>query len=285
MLSHDVDVIRKHLSFKREIRLLLSMILVDKKPKEVFKRIKDFVDINMRKVKEDPFDTFEYIMNLEDEKNYKSSFYFMADEKTYDLKSIRVKEIFKGIIDKGSEIGFHPGLNTCNNKQNFKSQLNMLEKNINSINILGVRQHYLSFNGSTTWTVQDDCGLKYDTTVCFPEQAGFKVGYCLPYNAYDLTANKALKLIEIPLVLMEGSIFDYMDLNYDESVKYIKGLIGQVKKHNGVFAILWHNSAITNEYNKYSRDVFTWLYSFVEKENCIVQSGINLYEIFLDKTM
>lgn len=283
MISHDVDVIRKHLSPKREIRLLLSMILIDKKPKEVFKRMKDFIDINIRKVKKDPFDTFKYILKLENEKNFKSSFYFMADAKTYDLKSSRIQELFKDIIDKGSEIGFHPGLNTASNKKNFKSQLDLLEDNINTMNVSGVRQHYLSFNASKTWVIQDDCELKYDTTVCFPEQAGFKVGYCLPYNTYDLTSNMALNLIEIPLILMEGSLFDYMDLNYGQSVKYIKELMGQVKKHNGVFVTLWHNSALTKEYNKYSRAVFTWLYSFVEKENCIVQSGINIYKMFLEK--
>jgi hypothetical protein len=285
MLSHDVDVIRKHLSFKREIRLLLSMILIDKKPKDVFSRMKDFIDINVLKVKKDPFDTFEYIMKLEDEKNFKSSFYFMADEKTYNLKSIRTQEIFKDIIEKGSEIGFHPGLNTSNNKMNFKNQLTMLQGNMNNMSISGVRQHYLSFNASKTWIIQDDCGMKYDTTACFPEQAGFKVGYCLPYNAYDLANNKTLRLIEIPLILMEGSLFDYMDLNYDESVEYIKELIDQVKKYNGVFVTLWHNSAITNEYNKYSSDVFKWLYSFIEKENCIVQSGINVYKMFLEKSI
>jgi hypothetical protein len=283
MVSHDVDVVRKHLSFKREIRLLLSMILIDKKPKEVFARIKGFIDINLRKVTKDPFDTFEYIINLENEKNFKSSFYFMADAKTYDLKSSRVQEITKDIINRGSEIGFHPGLNTSSNKENFRKQLDMLEDNINNGIISGVRQHYLSFNASKTWVIQENCQLKYDTTVCFPEQAGFKVGYCLPYNAYDLVSNISLNLIEIPLILMEGSLFDYMGLNYEESVKYIKELIGQVKKHNGVFVTLWHNSALTKEYNKYSKDVFTWLYSSIEKENCIVQSGINLYKMFLEQ--
>ncbi|GCD11356.1 polysaccharide deacetylase family protein [Clostridium tagluense] len=284
MLSHDVDIITQHLSFKREIRLLFSMILIDRKPRQVFKRISDFINIKILKVQKDPFDTFDYIMNMEREKKFKSSFYFMADRKTYDLKSNRVKEIFKKILDNGCEIGFHPGLNTSNDKENFKNQLAILENNIEDTFVLGVRQHYLSFHNSRTWVIQDECKLQYDSTVCFPEQAGFKVGYCLPYQTYDLTNNSSLDLIEIPLILMEGSLFDYMNLNYEESVEYIKELIFQVQKHSGVFAILWHNSAITSQYNKNSKQVFKWLYSYFEKQNCIVQSGINIYKMFLGQT-
>ncbi|MBZ9687626.1 polysaccharide deacetylase family protein [Clostridium estertheticum] len=284
MLSHDVDIITKHLSFKREIRLLLSMILIDKKPRQVFKRISDFINIKILKVQKDPLDTFDDILDLESEKNFKSSFYFMADEKTYDLKSNRVKEIFKNILDSGCEIGFHPGHNTSNDKRNFKNQLATLKGNIAETDVFGVRQHYLSFHGSKTWVIQDGSGLKYDSTVCFPELAGFKVGYCLPYKTYDLTQNSSLDLIEIPLILMDGSLFDYMNLNYEQSEEYIKKLILQVQKYSGVFVILWHNSAITKEYNQYSKQVFSWLYTFVEKQNCIVQSGINIYKMFLGQT-
>jgi hypothetical protein len=39
----------------------------------------------------------------------------------------------------------------------------------------------------------------------------------------------SLNLIEIPLILMTGSLFDYMDLNYDKSVKCIEALMGQVE--------------------------------------------------------
>lgn len=283
MLSHDVDIIRKHLSFKKEIRLLLSMILIDRKPKEVFRRINDFISISLFKSKSDPFDTFEYIMNLEKEKNFKSSFYFMADEKTYNLKSSKVKQLFKDIIKNGSEIGFHPGLNTCNNEQNFKKQLELLQNNTLDTKIQGVRQHYLSFNGSKTWAIQQNCGIKYDSTTCFPQQAGFKVGYCLPYNAYDLSNNVALNLVEIPLILMDGCLFDYMNLDYEESIKCIKSLISEVEKYNGVFVILWHNSALTEEYNKHARKVFRWLYSFIEKQSCSAEAGISIYRRFLEK--
>ena len=84
---------------------------------------------------------------------------------------------------------------------------------------------------------------------------------------------------------MDGCLFDYMNLNYDQSVDCIKSLTNEVKKYNGVFVILWHNSALTEEYNQYSRDVFMWLYSFIEKQNSIATSGINICNMFLGKTI
>jgi hypothetical protein len=276
LLSHDVDVVSKYLSFIREVRLQLSILLINRKPLEVLKRIRGYVATNICKIEQDPCDTFEMILSMEREKGYNSSFYFMADGKGYSPKNKKVKNIIKKVIHAENEIGFHPGLGTAQDESLFSKELTIFNKEFNGTDKIGIRQHYLSFNAQKTWPIQEKHGIRYDSTLCFPDQAGFKVGYCLPYKPYDLKKNKIIELWEIPLIVMDGSLMQYMKLDFEKSVEYIMQLVEKVEMHKGIFVLLWHNSAISKEYNIHSRDIFQWFYDYIKNCNCDVTSGENI---------
>ncbi|MBU3100277.1 MULTISPECIES: polysaccharide deacetylase family protein [Clostridium] len=281
LLSHDVDVVSKYLTFLREVRLQLSILLIDRKPIEVLRRIKGYIATELCKTEKDPCDTFNMILTMEKSKGYNSSFYFMADGKGYSPNNRKVKEILKQISYGRNEIGFHPGLGTSDNENLFNKEFMIFKKNFMGVGKVGVRQHYLSFNAQKTWSIQEKYGINYDTTLCFPERAGFKGGYCLPYKPYDLKNDRIVDVWEIPLIVMDGSLMQYMKLDFMGSVKYIKELIQKVEIHKGVFVLLWHNSAISNEYNIHSRDIFQWFYDYIKTCNCDVTSGgdiISKYE-------
>ena len=276
LLSHDVDVITKYLSFLREIRLQISILLINKKPLEVLKRIKGYVVTKLCKFQQDPCDTFDMILDMEKDKGYNSSFYFMADGKGYNAKNKRVRGIIKRVISANNEIGFHPGLGTDHDESLFNKEITLFRKEFNGTDKIGIRQHYLSFNAQKTWSIHEKNGVNYDTTLCFPEQAGFKVGYCLPYKPYDLKNNRIIDIWEIPLIVMDGSLMQYMQLDFERSIEYIKELLGKVEIHKGIFVLLWHNSAISNEYNIHSKDIFQWFYDQIKNYNCDVSSGENI---------
>ena len=276
LLSHDVDVVSKYLTFLREIRLQVSILLINRKPLEVLKRIKGYVTTELCKIQQDPCDTFDMILKMEKDKGYNSSFYFMTDGKGYSPKSRKVKAIIKRIIHEKNEIGFHPGLGTAHDESLFNKELITFKKEFNGIDKIGIRQHYLSFDAQKTWSIQEKHGINYDTTLCFPEQAGFKGGYCLPYKPYDLKNDRIIDIWEIPLIVMEGSLMQYMHLDFERSVEYIKDLIEKVEAHKGIFVLLWHNSALSKEYNIHSRDVFQWVYDYIKNCNCDVTSGENI---------
>ena len=276
LLSHDVDVVSKYFSFLREIRLQLSILLINRKPLEFLKRIRGYVATKLGKTHEDPCDTFDMILKMEKEKGYNSSFYFMSDGKGYSPKNKKVKGILKQLIYSNNEIGFHPGLGTAHDESLFKKELDMFRKEFKGNDKIGIRQHYLSFNAQKTWAIQEKYGIHYDTTLCFPEQAGFKVGYCLPYKPYDLKRDRIMDIWEIPLIVMDGSLMQYMHLDFERSVEYIKELMEKVEMHKGIFVLLWHNSAISKEYNIHSKDIFQWFYDYIKSCNCDVTSGENI---------
>ncbi|RLD51239.1 MAG: hypothetical protein DRJ05_18645 [Bacteroidetes bacterium] len=47
--------------------------------------------------------------------------------------------------------------------------------------------------------------------------------------------------------MMEGTLRDYMSLEPEKAMEFIKDLIGEVKAVNGTFISLWHNESLSNE--------------------------------------
>jgi peptidoglycan/xylan/chitin deacetylase (PgdA/CDA1 family) len=280
VLSHDVDSISKFLPLAKELRLQLSMLLGDKKPHLFYKRLYEYIDKKINKSYEDPFDTFDYILNLEKEYNFKSSFYFMTDNKTYKTTDNLTKSILNKVKKYNCEIGFHPGLGTSNNKEEFNRQSKLFKKDMKTDSQFGIRQHYLSFISGSTWEIHNDAGAMYDTSICYPQVAGFKAGYCLPYKVYSLSKNKILDLWEVPLIVMEGTLLQYMKLNLQVAKKYCIDLLNEIERYKGVFVLLWHNSALCDEFDPHARALFEWMYKELAKRNCITDSASNIISRF-----
>jgi len=110
--------------------------------------------------------------------------------------------------------------------------------------IFGGRQHYLRWKTPDTWRILEKAGLKYDTTLSFADHEGFRCGICLPYKPFDVLENRVLDIWELPLTVMDGSLFNYQNLTPEEGFWRIKSIINTVKKYQGVFVLLWHNSSL-----------------------------------------
>jgi len=87
-------------------------------------------------------------------------------------------------------------------------------------------------------------GLKYDTTLSFADHEGFRCGICFPYKPFDVLKNRVLNIWELPLTVMDGSLFNYQNLIPEEGFQRIKSIINTVKKYQGVFVLSWHNSSL-----------------------------------------
>lgn len=106
---------------------------------------------------------------------------------------------------------------------------------------LGGRQHLLRW-WPGTWADWEACGLAYDSTVGFSDLPGFRAGTCHPYRPWLIEENREADLLEIPLVLMEGTLFDYMRLPLNECLEAFDRLLRRCEAVGGVFTLLWHNS-------------------------------------------
>lgn len=297
-LTHDVDTVRKYKIYP-PLRTIGSLVVKDKNLKKAFALI---IDYSKAKLDKDPYDNFSYIMDLENKYGFKSSFYFMSGGNTkydgsYSINDSYIISLIKTLQEEGFEVGLHSSFNSYNNFQMLNLEKEKLEKASENA-IFGGRQHYLRWKTPETWRILEKAGLKYDTTLSFADYEGFRCGICFPYKPFDIFKNRVLDIWEMPLTVMDGSLFDYQNLTPEEGFQRIKNLIDTIKKYNGLFVLLWHNSSLDdlrlpawikvyektieylgkqNLFNDTAQGIISWW-----KEN-VSGSGDNYVEININK--
>ena len=264
VLTHDVDVLRRYKSFKAVLRELGGDVLKRKQPFRGLAKLNDFSKIKLR-LKRDPFNTFDYLMDISEKVGVQSHFFFMARGQTnydnrYSLNDKLTLSIIKNIKQRGHLIGIHPTYNAYNDPDQFKREKEELEK-VTSQNISFGRQHYLRFEVPTTWQIWNNNDMEWESSLSYADKEGFRCGVCYAYSVFDIFARRKLKLKEKPLIVMEGSFITYQPgIEPLEMENKIKSLINTVRKYNGEFVFLWHNSSFNSnewiEYQSIYRELF-----------------------------
>lgn len=272
-LSHDIDSI-----FKYKDKLIKSIgvkLLREKNISYSIKAIKNYYRV-IKDKNNDPFWKFNYLLDIEEQNNISASYYFMSGGETgkdnyYNINNNALKDIFKRIKYNSSEIGIHGSYNSYDNLDILSKEKNKLSK---VSNIIGIRQHYLRFKVPNTWVIQEQCNLEYDTTVGYAKYAGFRAGICTPYKPFDVLNKRTINILEIPLIVMDGTISEeqYMGLTPKEAKEYVKELINKIIDVNGVFSLLWHNSSLDE--NSFWKD---WIKVYEDIiEYCIIKNALSI---------
>lgn len=276
-LTHDIDFIQKYKKFKDVIKPSASLFFKNKKPFAAIKNVFNFFG-GYRK---DPYNTFDYIINLEKSYGFRSSFYFMSGgnsefDNAYNIYNTNVKKLIQNIEDVCFEVGCHYSFNSYNDEKMIKDEKEKLDQLIKQ-KPYGGRQHYLRFLIPYTWRYQEKSGLLYDSTLSFADAEGFRCGTCFPFKPYDLLDNRIINIWEIPLIVMEGSLQNKAYRAYlpEKGLEETKKLIDTVKKHNGVFVMLYHNSSF--DYSDILLDGWKNTYEetmkYLYENNCLGTSG------------
>ena len=245
LVTHDVDEILRYPNFTKVIKGMVGDILHRKDPLLSLKTLYTYGAIKQKKVK-DPYDTFDEIMDLSNEHDIKSYFFFMSGgtsryDNRYNIYDPKVKEIIDNIKIRGHYVGFHPSYNAYNNPKQFKVELEALQ-NVNSEPIKYGREHYLRFEVPTTWQIWEENKLEWCSNLAYAKEAGFRAGCCYPYPVFNILTQKRLNLIERPLIMMEVTFMEQIN-DYDKIEKKIDYYMQTIKKYNGEFVLLWHNAA------------------------------------------
>lgn len=281
-LTHDVDEVLKYKNFKNILRLTFSLLIKQRKPKTAVEKLFNY----FKGYKKDPYYTFDYIINLEKSYGFRSSFYFMnggtSEYDNYNNPDKIVKKLIKQIEDTGFEAGYHCSFNSYNDEKVLKEEKEKLDLLINR-KPYGCRQHYLRFQAPYTWEYQERAGLMYDTTLSFADAEGFRCGTCFPFKPYDLIENRILNIWEIPLIVMEGTLQSkaYRAYSPKAGLEVTKKLIDTVKKYNGVFTMLYHNSSFDYTESRWDgwKETYEETMRYLYEENSLGTSGREIISI------
>ncbi len=215
---------------------------------------------------EDPYDTHEVFLEGAEKLGVKAHFFFMAGcHNRFDprdqLAHPKVKALIEKIKKRGHQIGLHPSYKSYDDPTIFSQEKKRLEK-VAGQKVTTGRQHYLRFKNPTTWNLWENENMKWDSTMSYADEIGFRNGVCYPFPVFDIFARKKLNLLERSLILMEGTLGLYMDISLDKAKGRVGELINQVKKYDGDFVFLWHNSSLNlRQYSKYN-SILTEIYNY-----------------------
>ena len=81
----------------------------------------------------------------------------------------------------------------------------------------------------------------YDTSLGYADREGFRNSYCLPFRPYNHQEDRMYDTWEIPLTVMDVTLFQYRKLKFDQALCSVRELLKEVNKFQGVFVLLWHN--------------------------------------------
>ena len=267
-ITHDVDVISLQ-SNKENFRRMKHVFKTRSQQKTKQNLIIAFESLenitNSMFSSEDPYHRIEDWLKVEQEVGARSTFFFAPehvlkshftdcwykydDKLRFEGKKITVAELMSELNRRGWEIGLHPSWHSYNSVDEMKYQKEQIEK-VLDCEIVSVRQHCLHFDNRITPSIQEAAGFKYDSTLGFNDNIGFRRGTSYAYPLYNIENNKILPVWELPLIIQDGAMFNHrkgMRLDKVKALEYIQMITEKVKEVGGILTLLWHPHLIVDE--------------------------------------
>lgn len=256
-VSHDVDDASRY-AFSGPFGLLRTIagdVLRRGEPRGLVRGPRIWLGSRRRLHRDDPSNTFDWIMDRSDEHGLTSAFYFIcgrtdpARDTIYDTEDHRIRALMRHIHERGHEIGLHPSYGTYRAPELLAGEAARLRRVCAEEGIeqsgWGGRMHFLRWETPTTLHGWEQAGMTYDSTMSYAELPGFRCGTCHEYPAFDPVADRQLRLRIRPLVAMECTIMAprYMGLGDGQAAldKFTQ-LKRACHSVDGCFTTLWHNT-------------------------------------------
>jgi hypothetical protein len=216
---------------------------------------------------QDPFDSYDWIDNLHRPHSFKPRYFFLVPGKTsrYDRNILPGESAVKVLIRRHADqytIGIHPSWQSGDDPSLIKKEIQTIE-HISTIKVTSSRQHFIRFTLPQTFRHLIDAGIKEDFSMGYGSVNGFRACVASPFYWYDLEKEETTYLLLYPFCYMEANSFFEQKFSPAQALEEMKQYYQQVKKVNGTFISIWHNTFLgTDERFKVWREIY---YQFIQE--------------------
>lgn len=242
--TYDIDLAwaYKHKGFLRTILSGIRNIV-----KGDFQSLAKQVSVSLGK-SNDPFFTFKELDQLHNRFQMKPLYFFLlGNYATYDKnvshKSIALQELIQQ-VNQQYELGIHPSYASNVKTKLLGIEISRLEK-IAEKKIWRSRQHFLKLHFPSTYQNLLDHNIQADYSLGYADNIGFRASTSKAFYWYDLEKEEKTALLLHPFQVMDVTLKQYLQLQPEAAVETVSTLIDSIKKTNGVFTTLWHNSSFS----------------------------------------
>lgn len=228
LLSHDIDFINE--GWKADLIWSFKNLKFNK----------TFKILNDRFFGEGVYNNLNDLVKYEHSLGFESTFFWIPfkgkcksniNNADYNILSKTIKNNIACIKKVGSANGLHKS----SLGYNFIVELDHLgfETDRN-------RFHYLKFSIPDGFDQLEDSKIKYDFSLGFPDQIGYRNNFGLPFVPFNLKEDNPYSFLVVPLNIMDRTLINHSGFTPQDMESFIINWIEKVKDHSLV-SILWHN--------------------------------------------
>jgi peptidoglycan/xylan/chitin deacetylase (PgdA/CDA1 family) len=199
--------------------------------------------------RDDPSWNFDDIMALEQTLGFRSTFYFVplttsgSRDPGYDVTQRRLSKVIADLNGGGWEVAVHGSFHSYLSGAQLRRERAQLEK-VTGAQAQGIRQHYLRLSIPHTFRAQRQAGFVYDSSLGHSEMAGFRAGVAAPFSLFDAERDETLSLLELPLTVMDGTLFWELGCDQSSAVRRTLEMVSIVRQLRGMVTLLWHQRVV-----------------------------------------
>lgn len=177
--------------------------------------------------------------------DFRSTFFVVTRRAHRRDPNYRLEQIADHLLNAAKEgftVGVHGSYRSVVEDGTLSEEAQVLSERIGG-KLTGTRQHWLRFGEHAVLFGEiERAGLACDSTLGFSEVVGFRNGASFAFPPYDFVREKPHGFLEIPLVLMDGSLEATARGSRTAPQQLAEEVLGESRKRGwGGISVLWHN--------------------------------------------
>jgi hypothetical protein len=153
----------------------------------------------------------------------------------------RIADVMRTLADEGFDVGLHGSYNSAVRPGALAEERAVLEQ-ATGLQVTTTRQHFLHWDVRWTPRLQEEAGLRADSSLGFNRNVGFRAGTSLPFRHFDVATRRPLELLEVPLVAQDGALLGPFGLQLDLALarRVVGQLLDSVAEVGGALTLVFH---------------------------------------------
>lgn len=205
----------------------------------------------LRRKEDDPFDTFDYIIDLNRQYRFQLLFFaLLGDYGIYDKPISYLNNDFRQLlqhIGDYSKVGIHGSYDSSTELKRLETEIQRLADILHRP-IYRNRYHFLRFSLPKGYSNLEKVGITQDYSMGFADQPGFRNGSCSTLPFFHLSRNQEINLNVHPFITMDTTFHTHMQLSPQEALTQYRTLIDKVKAVDGTFSCIFHNQNLCEDF-------------------------------------
>jgi hypothetical protein len=200
--------------------------------------------------------------------------YALSDSCTFRGSRTTVADVIRTLAEEGFDVGLHGSYYSAVKDGLLIAERETLERAI-GIAPTTTRQHFLHWQIALTPRLQEAAGFVADSTLGFNRMAGYRASTTLPFRPFDVTADRKVALLEVPLVVEDTAVLGPIAVRGGESPQdTVRTFVDTAIEVGGAVTLLFHPDKLNlpewfalYEWSlSYAAEAGGWLTSLAELE-------------------